>query len=129
MKWFEQAVTAFRGQTLANELGIKFFETSAKRDSGIDETLLQIAKAAKIYLAENPHAVISDNTADDGVYNYRPETYQPIGKKHDDEIRWVAWSPDGKYIASCSGGDLISGDRSNNLFSLITESPYNYITE
>jgi Ras-related protein Rab-8A len=50
-----QAVTTKQGQDLADEFGIKFFETSAKSNTNIDEAFRSIAVDIQKRLAESEH--------------------------------------------------------------------------
>lgn len=50
-----QAVTTKQGQDLADEFGIKFFETSAKSNLNIDEAFRSIAVDIQKRLAESEH--------------------------------------------------------------------------
>lgn len=43
-----------KGKALATEYGIKFFETSAKLNSNVDESFMSIAKDIVERLKENP---------------------------------------------------------------------------
>jgi Ras-related protein Rab-8A len=49
-----QKVTHAQGKALADEFGIKFFETSAKLNSNVDEAFLAIASDIVERLRENP---------------------------------------------------------------------------
>ena len=49
-----QKVSTERGKALANEYGIKFFETSAKLNTNVDESFMSIAKDIVDRLKENP---------------------------------------------------------------------------
>ena len=49
-----QRVKIERGQALADEFGIKFFETSAKLNSNVDAAFLSIARDIVERLRENP---------------------------------------------------------------------------
>ena len=49
-----QRVKIERGQALADEFGIKFFETSAKLNLNVDAAFLSIAKDIVERLRENP---------------------------------------------------------------------------
>ncbi|KAL3666837.1 Ras-related protein RABE1e [Phytophthora oleae] len=51
----ERAVTTKQGQDLADEFGIKFFETSAKSNQNIDEAFRSIAVDIQKRLAESEH--------------------------------------------------------------------------
>ncbi|KAF1775644.1 P-loop containing nucleoside triphosphate hydrolase [Phytophthora cactorum] len=51
----ERAVTTKQGQDLADEFGIKFFETSAKSNKNIDEAFRSIAVDIQKRLAESEH--------------------------------------------------------------------------
>ncbi|RLN97194.1 hypothetical protein BBJ28_00024397 [Nothophytophthora sp. Chile5] len=50
-----QAVTTKQGQDLADEFGIKFFETSAKSNKNIEEAFRSIAVDIQKRLAESEH--------------------------------------------------------------------------
>jgi Ras-related protein Rab-8A len=50
----ERKVTHAQGKALADEFGIKFFETSAKLNSNVDEAFLAIASDIVERLRENP---------------------------------------------------------------------------
>lgn len=50
----DRKVTYEQGKTLANDYGIKFFETSAKLNSNVDEAFLSIASDIVDRLKENP---------------------------------------------------------------------------
>lgn len=50
----ERKVTAKEGNDLANEYGIKFFETSAKLNTNVDEAFMSIAKDIVERLKVNP---------------------------------------------------------------------------
>mmetsp|Transcript_24567 Transcript_24567/g.68383 ORF Transcript_24567/g.68383 Transcript_24567/m.68383 type:complete len:212 (+) Transcript_24567:43-678(+) len=50
----ERAVTPEQGKALAEEYGIKFFETSAKLNTNVDESFMAIAKDIVERLKENP---------------------------------------------------------------------------
>eukprot|EP01038_Epipyxis_sp_PR26KG_P006231 gene6231-8586_t len=50
----ERKVSFEKGQALASEYGIKFFETSAKLNSSVDEAFMSIAKDIVERLKENP---------------------------------------------------------------------------
>jgi len=47
-------VTHAQGKALADEFGIKFFETSAKMNTNVDEAFLAIASDIVERLRENP---------------------------------------------------------------------------
>ncbi|KAF1321141.1 Rab8 family gtpase, partial [Globisporangium splendens] len=51
----ERVVSTKQGQDLANEFGIKFFETSAKNNLNIDEAFRSIAVDIQKRLAESEH--------------------------------------------------------------------------
>lgn len=50
----ERKVSSDRGKALAAEYGIKFFETSAKLNTNVDESFMSIAKDIVDRLKENP---------------------------------------------------------------------------
>ena len=54
----KRAVPTSKGQALADEYGIKFFETSAKTNMNVEEVFFSIARDIKQRLAE------SDNRAE-----------------------------------------------------------------
>ncbi|XP_056172766.1 ras-related protein RABE1c-like isoform X1 [Syzygium oleosum] len=65
----KRAVPTSKGQALADEYGIKFFETSAKTNLNVEEVFFSIARAIKQRLAENdtrsePQAAIRINQPD-----------------------------------------------------------------
>ena len=48
--WTEKrAVTEEQGRELANELGIKFMETSAKANDGVEEAFFTLARSVSIF--------------------------------------------------------------------------------
>ncbi|CAH9125195.1 unnamed protein product [Cuscuta epithymum] len=49
----KRAVPTFKGQTLADEYGIKFFETSAKTNMNVEEVFFSIARDIKTRLVES----------------------------------------------------------------------------
>lgn len=49
-----QKVSPEKGKALAAEYGIKFFETSAKLNTNVDESFMSIAKDIVERLKENP---------------------------------------------------------------------------
>ncbi|KAJ6794579.1 uncharacterized protein M6B38_300375 [Iris pallida] len=49
----KRAVTTSRGQSLADEYGIKFFETSAKTNLNVEQVFFSIARDIKQRLAES----------------------------------------------------------------------------
>ena len=60
-KWFcEQKVTSAQGKALADEFGIRFFETSAKLDTNVDNAFMSIAKDIVERLKINPEHYGSD---------------------------------------------------------------------
>jgi len=52
----EKMVETQRGQQLADEYGIQFFETSAKSNINVDEAFRSIAQSIKKRLLDNPNA-------------------------------------------------------------------------
>lgn len=56
-----QKVTHSQGQKLASEFGIKFFETSAKMNTNVDEAFASIAKDIVGRLRQNPEHYNPDN--------------------------------------------------------------------
>jgi len=50
----KRQVTTDEGQGLANEYSLKFFETSAKHNLGVDETFEAIAKETKARMTQEP---------------------------------------------------------------------------
>ncbi|KAI4370618.1 hypothetical protein MLD38_018953 [Melastoma candidum] len=64
----KKAVPTSRGQALADEYGIKFFETSAKTNLNVEEVFFSVAKDIKQQLAETdskaePQTIRSDQAA------------------------------------------------------------------
>ncbi|GKU91896.1 hypothetical protein SLEP1_g5705 [Rubroshorea leprosula] len=53
----KRAVPTSKGQALANEYGIKFFETSAKTNLNVEEVFFSIARDIKQRLAESDNKV------------------------------------------------------------------------
>lgn len=49
-----QKITHEQGSALAKEYGIKFYETSAKMNTNVDESFMSIAKDIVERLKENP---------------------------------------------------------------------------
>nr|AFK40683.1 unknown [Lotus japonicus] len=49
----KRAVPTSKGQALADEYGIKFFETSAKTNLNVDEVFFSIARDIKQRVADN----------------------------------------------------------------------------
>jgi len=64
----DKVVETARGQALADEYGIKFFETSAKSDINVVESFTAIAADIKRRLMDNPAATAprSGNVTIDG---------------------------------------------------------------
>lgn len=56
-----QKVSPEKGKALAAEYGIKFFETSAKMNTNVDEAFMSIAKDIVDRLKENPDHYGSSN--------------------------------------------------------------------
>jgi len=56
----EKAVETSRGQALAEEYGIKFFETSAKNNSNVVEAFTAIATDIKKRLMDSPAQATKD---------------------------------------------------------------------
>ena len=52
----EKAVDTARGQALADEYGMKFFETSAKNNINVEDAFVSIARDIKKRLMDNPAA-------------------------------------------------------------------------
>ena len=50
----DKAVDTTRGQALADEYGMKFFETSAKNNINVEEAFISIARDIKKRLMDNP---------------------------------------------------------------------------
>jgi Ras-related protein Rab-8A len=59
----EKAVDTARGQALADEYGMKFFETSAKNNINVEEAFVSIARDIKKRLMDNPAAAKTDTKA------------------------------------------------------------------
>jgi len=55
----KRAVTTEQGQELANELGIKFMETSAKVNEGVEEAFFTLARSATNTSASFPYPLIN----------------------------------------------------------------------
>ncbi|KAG8976832.1 GTP-binding protein [Tulasnella sp. 425] len=77
----KRVVTTERGQALADELGIKFFETSAKLNVGVEDTFFTIARDITTRLIDSQPRPQPDNTANlgtesDFVYVPRPANYK-----------------------------------------------------
>lgn len=58
----EKMVDTDKGQTLAQEYSIKFFETSAKANINVVEAFTSIAKDIKIRLMDNPNSTPNPNS-------------------------------------------------------------------
>jgi len=56
----EKKIDSARGQALANEYGINFFETSAKSDINVTEAFMSIARDIKTRLMDDPGANNND---------------------------------------------------------------------
>lgn len=52
----DKVVETAKGKALADEYGVKFFETSAKMNTNVTESFTSIAKAIKARLMDNPDA-------------------------------------------------------------------------
>lgn len=53
----DKAIETTRGQALADEYGMKFFETSAKNNINVEEAFISIARDIKKRIMDNPQAV------------------------------------------------------------------------
>ena len=77
----EKLVETARGQALADEYGIKFFETSAKSNINVVEAFTSIAADIKKRLMDNPGATGGGPQAGGGVALKGPKPGEKAAEK------------------------------------------------
>ena len=94
-----QKVTHNEGEKLASEFGIKFFETSAKLNTNVDEAFASIAKDVVGRLKVNPEHYSPDN-GENIVVNEQPT---------DSKQKSCCWLSDGsvEYLESFNSAAIL----------------------
>jgi Ras-related protein Rab-8A len=70
----KRAVTEDQGRELANELGIKFMETSAKINEGVEEAFFTLARDIKVRLIDTQVDTSTGGAAPDSVKVNQPNS-------------------------------------------------------
>ncbi|KAG2510677.1 hypothetical protein JM18_008906 [Phytophthora kernoviae] len=98
----ERAVTTKQGQDLADEFGIKFFETSAKSNTNIDEAFRSIAVDIQKRLAESEHDRLDVANGSKFRVDESQEQSKDVTMAHREDIvgvdggeTWDDWVDDG----------------------------------
>ncbi|PHT72070.1 Ras-related protein RABE1a [Capsicum annuum] len=93
----KRAVPTSKGQALADEYGIKFFETSAKTNMNVEEVFFSIARDIKQRLAESDSkAELRSSGVDECLYGLRGSTSSSYDK--------------GKEVATSTGDKEVEDD-------------------
>ncbi|KAK9839170.1 hypothetical protein WJX74_010897 [Apatococcus lobatus] len=78
----KRAVPTSKGQALADEFGIRFFETSAKNNSNVDEVFQAVAKDVMTRLRDTQEtAAAPSSSSGTGLPMRQPASARPAAKK------------------------------------------------